>query len=88
MLAARLLALMLLLFEFMVEIPPVFTHPHSQGAWGGAVYNFTRYWGVLDLRRVRRKPPPEGFRALTVRRTAGSSSLSMRMHEIPELSFI
>jgi uncharacterized membrane protein YphA (DoxX/SURF4 family) len=40
-LAARLLALMLLLFEFMVEIPPVFTHPHSQGAWGGAVYNFT-----------------------------------------------
>ena len=40
-LAARLLVLMLFLFEFMVEIPPVFTHPHSQGAWGGAVYNFT-----------------------------------------------
>src|SRR5271163_2709951 len=38
-LAARLLALMLLLFEFMVEIPPVFAHPRSQGAWGGAVYN-------------------------------------------------
>lgn len=40
-LAARLLALMLLLFEFMVEIPPVFSHPHSQGAWGGAIYNLT-----------------------------------------------
>jgi uncharacterized membrane protein YphA (DoxX/SURF4 family) len=40
-LAARMLALMLLLFEFMVEIPPVFAHPRSQGAWGGAVYNLT-----------------------------------------------
>jgi hypothetical protein len=40
-LAARLLALMLLLFEFMVEVPPVFAHPRSQGAWGGAVYNLT-----------------------------------------------
>jgi hypothetical protein len=41
MLAARLLALMLLLFEFMVEIPPVFAQPRSQQAWGGAVYNLT-----------------------------------------------
>jgi uncharacterized membrane protein len=40
-LAVRLLALMLFLFEFMVEIPPVFAHPHSQQAWGGAIYNFT-----------------------------------------------
>jgi uncharacterized membrane protein len=40
-LAARLLALMLLLFEAMVEVPPVFMQPHSQGAWGGAVYNLT-----------------------------------------------
>jgi hypothetical protein len=40
-LAARLLALMLLLFEFMVEIPPVFAYPRSQQAWGGAVYNLT-----------------------------------------------
>jgi uncharacterized membrane protein YphA (DoxX/SURF4 family) len=40
-LAARLLALMLFLFEIMVEIPPVFVQPHSQGAWGGAVYNLT-----------------------------------------------
>jgi uncharacterized membrane protein len=40
-LAARLLALMLLLFEGAVEIPPVFSQPHSQGAWGGAIYNLT-----------------------------------------------
>ena len=38
-LAARLLALMLLLFEALVEIPPVFIRPHNQVAWGGAVYN-------------------------------------------------
>ena len=40
-LAARLLALMLLLFEGLVEIPPVFTRPHSQQAWGAAIYNLT-----------------------------------------------
>jgi uncharacterized membrane protein YphA (DoxX/SURF4 family) len=39
LLAAKLLVLMLLLFDFIVEIPPVFAHPHSQVAWGGAVYN-------------------------------------------------
>jgi uncharacterized membrane protein len=38
-LAARLLALMLLLFEGLVEIPPVFIRPHDQRAWGAAVYN-------------------------------------------------
>jgi uncharacterized membrane protein YphA (DoxX/SURF4 family) len=41
LLAVRLLALMFLLFEAMVEIPPVFMNPHSQQAWGGAVYNLT-----------------------------------------------
>jgi uncharacterized membrane protein len=41
LLAARLLALMLLLFEAIVEIPPVFAHPTSQLAWGGALYNVT-----------------------------------------------
>jgi uncharacterized membrane protein len=40
-LAARLLALMLLVFEAAVEVPPVFVQPHSQGAWGGTVYNLT-----------------------------------------------
>jgi len=38
-LAARLLALMLLLFEGLVEVPPIFVRPHNQAAWGAAVYN-------------------------------------------------
>ena len=40
-LAARLLALMLLLFEFLVEIPPIFIRLHHQPTWGAAVYNVT-----------------------------------------------
>jgi uncharacterized membrane protein len=38
-LAARLLALMLLLFEGLVEIPPIFDQLHNQPTWGAAVYN-------------------------------------------------
>jgi hypothetical protein len=37
--AARLLALMLLLFEGLVEIPPIFIRLHNQATWGAAVYN-------------------------------------------------
>lgn len=37
--AARLLALMLLLFEGLVEVPPVFVRLHDQATWGAAVYN-------------------------------------------------
>ena len=40
-LAARLLALMLLLFEGFVEIPPIFIRLHSQPTWGAAVYNLS-----------------------------------------------
>jgi hypothetical protein len=40
-LAARLLALMLLLFEGFVEIPPIFIRLHNQPTWGAAVYNVT-----------------------------------------------
>src|ERR1700744_4337782 len=40
-LAARLLALMLLLFEGFVEIPPIFIRAHNQATWGAAVYNLT-----------------------------------------------
>jgi len=40
-LAARLLALMLFLFEGFVEIPPIFSLLHSQPTWGAAVYNVT-----------------------------------------------
>jgi uncharacterized membrane protein len=39
--AARLLALMLLLFEGFVEVPPIFDRLHSQPTWGAAVYNVT-----------------------------------------------
>jgi uncharacterized membrane protein len=38
-LAARLLALMLLLFEGLVEVPPVFIRLHNQPTWGAATYN-------------------------------------------------
>jgi uncharacterized membrane protein len=38
-LAARLLALMLLLFEGLVEIPPIFIRLHNQATWGAATYN-------------------------------------------------
>ncbi len=40
-LAARLLALMLLLFEGLVEIPPIYSRLHNQPTWGAAVYNVT-----------------------------------------------
>jgi hypothetical protein len=40
-LALRLLALMLLLFEGLVEVPPIFIRLHSQPTWGAAVYNVT-----------------------------------------------
>ena len=39
--ALRLLALMLLLFEGLVEIPPIFIRLHNQPTWGAAVYNLT-----------------------------------------------
>jgi hypothetical protein len=40
-LAARLLALMLLMFEGFVEIPPIFIRLHNQATWGAAVYNLS-----------------------------------------------
>jgi uncharacterized membrane protein len=46
-LAARLLALMLLLFEGLVEVPPVFIRLHNQATWGAAVYNLTAIGACL-----------------------------------------
>jgi hypothetical protein len=46
-LAARLLALMLLLFEGLVEIPPIFIRLHNQGTWGAAVYNIAAIGACL-----------------------------------------
>jgi uncharacterized membrane protein len=40
-LAAKLLALMLLLFEGLVEIPPIFGMLHNEASWGAVVYNVT-----------------------------------------------
>jgi hypothetical protein len=31
--------MMLLVFEFLVEIPPAFVRLHSEETWGAAVYN-------------------------------------------------
>jgi uncharacterized membrane protein len=45
--AARLLALMLLLFEGFVEVPPIFTRLHSEPTWGAAVYNVTAIGACL-----------------------------------------
>lgn len=45
-LAARLLALMLLVFEFLVEIPPIFTRLHNLETWGAAVYNLVAIGGL------------------------------------------
>jgi hypothetical protein len=39
--AARLLGVMLLLFEGFVEVPPIFIRLHSEATWGAAVYNVT-----------------------------------------------
>ena len=46
-LAARLLALMLLLFEGFVEIPPIFIRLHNQATWGAAVYNLAAIGACL-----------------------------------------
>jgi hypothetical protein len=40
-LAVRLLALMLFLFEGFVEIPPIFIRLHDLRTWGAAVYNLS-----------------------------------------------
>jgi hypothetical protein len=45
--AARLLALMLLLFEGLVEIPPIFIRLHNQATWGAAVYNLAAIGACL-----------------------------------------
>jgi hypothetical protein len=46
-LALRLLALMLFLFEGFVEIPPIFARLHNEPTWGAAVYNVTAIGACL-----------------------------------------
>ncbi|HTV13776.1 MAG TPA: hypothetical protein VME68_03610 [Acidobacteriaceae bacterium] len=55
-LAARLLAVMLLLFEVLVEVPPIFSRVHNQATWGAAVYNVAAigaYWIFAEFRARR-----------------------------------
>jgi uncharacterized membrane protein len=55
-LAARLLALMLLLFEGLVEAPPIFIRLHDQATWGAAVYNVAAIgacWIFAEFRASR-----------------------------------
>jgi hypothetical protein len=62
--AARLLALMLLLFEGLVEIPPIFIRLHNLPTWGAAVYNLTAigacliFTGLLTRRADRGRIGP------------------------------
>jgi hypothetical protein len=62
--AARLLALMLLLFEGFVEIPPIFIRLHNEATWGAAIYNVTAigacwiFAEFLASRRNRRRIGP------------------------------
>jgi uncharacterized membrane protein YphA (DoxX/SURF4 family) len=78
-LAARLLGFMLLLFEATVEIPPVFAQPHSQGAWGGAVYNITAIGACLVfseflVRRRQTDQESNGVASQTARHYANTLS--------------
>ncbi|WP_263418128.1 hypothetical protein [Terriglobus albidus] len=51
-LAARLLALMLLLFEGFVEIPPTFIRLGNQATWGAAVYNLSAIGACLIFAEI------------------------------------
>jgi len=82
-LAARLLALMLLVFEAAVELPPVFMKPHDQGAWGGAVYNLTAIgacWIFAEFVASRRQADQN--KTGVAEPTAASHSDSMDTNEI------
>lgn len=55
-LAARLLALMLLIFSLVVLAPMIFAYPHNHIAWGGNAYNLAAVgaaWIVADWLATR-----------------------------------
>jgi len=73
-LAARLLALMLLIFSLLALAPLIFSYPHDHAAWGVNVYNIAAIGAALILAEwlARRQPelreplkkslsPPGGF---------------------------
>jgi uncharacterized membrane protein YphA (DoxX/SURF4 family) len=58
-LAARLLALMLLVFSVFVLAPMIFAYPHNHIAWGGNAYNLAAVgaaWILADWLSTRRHP--------------------------------
>jgi uncharacterized membrane protein YphA (DoxX/SURF4 family) len=58
-LAARLLALMLLVFSVLVLSPMIFASPREQAAWGGNAYNLAAVaaaWIVADWLAARQQP--------------------------------
>ena len=58
-LAARLVALMLLVFSALVLAPMIFAFPHDHVAWGGNAYNLTAVgaaWIVADWLATRQQP--------------------------------
>jgi uncharacterized membrane protein len=60
-LAARLLALMLLIFEILVEIPPIFVRLHNEDTWGAAVWNLAAIgalWIFAEFLVSRRQADP------------------------------
>ena len=60
-LAARLLALMLLIFSLLLLTPRIFASPHGHVAWGANAYNLTAVgaaWIVAEWLAMRRKPVP------------------------------
>lgn len=79
-LAVRLLALMLLLFEFLVEIPPIFIRLHSLETWGAAVYNLAAIgalWIFAAFVVSRRQAEP---------RKTGQAGRSDPAHELESLA--
>jgi uncharacterized membrane protein len=60
-LAARLLALMLLIFSALTLAPHIFASPHDHVAWGGNAYNLAAVGAVwifaewIELRRAERR---------------------------------
>jgi hypothetical protein len=59
LLAARLLALMLLVFSALALVPIVVAHPHDQVAWGANAYNLVAaasVWILASWLAARREP--------------------------------
>lgn len=67
-LAARLVALMLLLFSILVLTPRALADPHNHVAWGGDAYNLTAvaaFWILASCFESRRKHAYETHRITT-----------------------